>query len=120
VVTDGFTGNVALKTMEGVAGLISRRLRREFTASLLSKLTALLARPVLSRVSASLDPRAFNGAVMVGLKHIVVKSHGSADRVAMARAIAIAATAVRRRLIEHVTVALDNGATPQGQGDPPA
>ena len=120
VVTDGFTGNVALKTMEGVAGLISRRLRREFTASLLSKLTALLARPVLSRVSASLDPRAFNGAVMVGLKHIVVKSHGSADRVAMARAVAIAATAVRRRLIEHVTVALDNGATPQGQGDPPA
>ena len=120
VVTDGFTGNVALKTMEGVAGLISRRLRREFTASLLSKLTALLARPVLSRVSASLDPRAFNGAVMVGLKHIVVKSHGSADRVAMARAIAIAATAVRRRLIEHVTVALDNGVTPQGQGDPPA
>ena len=101
-------------------GLISRRLRREFTASLLSKLVALLARPVLSRVSASLDPRAFNGAVMVGLKHIVVKSHGSADRVAMARAIAIAATAVRRRLIEHVTVALDNGATPQGQGDPPA
>ena len=120
VVTDGFTGNVALKTMEGVAGLISRRLRREFTASLPSKLAALLARPVLSRVSASLDPRAFNGAVMVGLKHIVVKSHGSADRVAMARAIAIAATAVRRRLIEHVTVALDNGATPQGQGDPPA
>ncbi len=120
VVTDGFTGNVALKTMEGVAGLISRRLRREFTASLLSKLAALLARPVLSRVSASLDPRAFNGAVMVGLKHIVVKSHGSADRVAMARAIAIAATAVRRRLIEHVTVALDHCATPQGQGDPPA
>jgi glycerol-3-phosphate acyltransferase PlsX len=120
VVTDGFTGNVALKTMEGVAGLISRRLRREFTASLPSKLAALLARPVLSRVSASLDPRAFNGAVMVGLKHIVVKSHGSADRVAMARAIAIAATAVRRRLIEHVTVALDNGAAPQGQGDPTA
>jgi glycerol-3-phosphate acyltransferase PlsX len=120
VVTDGFTGNVALKTMEGVAGLISRRLRREFTASLPSKLAALLARPVLSRVSASLDPRAFNGAVMVGLKHIVVKTHGSADRVALARAIAIAATAVRRRLIEHVTVALDNGAEPQGQGDPPA
>jgi len=96
VVTDGFTGNVALKTMEGVAGLIGDRLKREFTA-------------VLKRVSGSLDPRRYNGAIMVGLKHIVVKSHGSADRYAMAQAIAIAATAVRKQLVQHVSQALGSG-----------
>ena len=111
VVTDGFTGNVALKTMEGVAGLISGRLRREFTASAGAKLAGLIARPVLRRVSSSLDPRQYNGAVMVGLRRIVVKSHGSADRVALARAIAIAATAVRRQLVEHVALALASGET---------
>ena len=107
VVTDGFTGNVALKTMEGVAGLIGGRLRAEFTANWPSKIAGLLARPVLGRVSASLDPRRYNGAVMVGLKRIVVKSHGSADRVALAQAIAIAATAVRRNLVDHVREALE-------------
>jgi glycerol-3-phosphate acyltransferase PlsX len=106
VVTDGFTGNVALKTMEGVARLIGRRLRQEFTASLPAKVAGLAARPVLARVTASLDPRAFNGAVMVGLTRVVVKSHGSADRVALARAVAIAATAVRRQLVQHVATAL--------------
>ncbi len=109
VVTDGFTGNVALKTMEGVAGLIGDRLKREFTADLPSKLAGLAARPVLKRVSGSLDPRRFNGAIMVGLKHIVVKSHGSADRYAMAQAISIAATAVRKRLVQHVSQALGAG-----------
>ncbi|MFM8518479.1 MAG: phosphate acyltransferase PlsX [Nevskiaceae bacterium] len=109
VVTDGFTGNVALKTMEGVAGLISGRLRREFTSSVSAKLAGLIAQPVLRRVSSSLDPRQYNGAVMVGLRRIVVKSHGSADRVALARAVASAATAVRRQLIEHVSLALASG-----------
>jgi glycerol-3-phosphate acyltransferase PlsX len=109
VVTDGFTGNVALKTMEGVAGLIGDRLKREFTADLPSKLAGLAARPVLKRVSDSLDPRRYNGAIMVGLKHIVVKSHGSADRYAMAQAIAIAATAVRKQLVQHVSQALGSG-----------
>ena len=118
VVTDGFTGNVALKTMEGVARLIGHRLRSGFTASLPAKLAGLAARPVLSRVTASLDPRAFNGAVMVGLTRVVVKSHGSADRVALARAIAIAATAVRRRLIDHVATALGADGAPQGTGGP--
>lgn len=109
VVTDGFTGNVALKTMEGVAGLIGDRLKREFTADVPSKLAGLMARPVLKRVSGSLDPRRYNGAIMVGLKHIVVKSHGSADRYAMAQAIAIAATAVHKRLVQHVSQALGSG-----------
>ena len=76
VVTDGFTGNVALKTMEGAAHLIADRLRREFSASLLAKLAGLVARPVLKRAAAGLDPRRYNGACMVGLTGIVVKSHG--------------------------------------------
>ena len=107
VVTDGFTGNVALKTMEGVAGLIAERLRREFSASTLDRLAGLAARPVLKRVAAGLDPRRYNGACMVGLNGIVVKSHGGADEVAFARAIAMSATAARQQLTAHVAQALN-------------
>lgn len=110
VVTDGFTGNVALKTMEGVAALIGARLRAEFHASVPSRLAGLVARPVLRRVSDTLDPRRYNGAVMVGLGGVVVKSHGSADQVSLARAIAIAATAVRGELVTHVGQALGTAA----------
>jgi glycerol-3-phosphate acyltransferase PlsX len=106
VVTDGFTGNVALKTMEGVARLVADRMRAEFNASVASRLAGLIARPVLRRVGAALDPRRYNGAVMVGLGGVVVKSHGRADAVAIARAIALAAMAVERQLISHVTQAL--------------
>ena len=83
VVTDGFTGNVALKTMEGAAALIADRMRQEFQASWLDRLAGLAARPVLRRVAAGLDPRKYNGACMVGLTGIVVKSHGRADGVAL-------------------------------------
>ncbi len=107
VVTDGFTGNVALKTMEGVAALITGRLRAEFTASPAAKFAALVARPVLRRVSDALDPRRYNGAVMVGLSGVVVKSHGRSDRVAVVRAISTAALAVERGLIRHVSQALE-------------
>jgi phosphate acyltransferase len=106
VVTDGFTGNVALKTMEGVAGLIADRLRREFQVSLYGRLAGLIARPVLRRAAAGLDPRRYNGACMVGLSGIVVKSHGRADGVAFARAIGTATLAVRRGLTSHIALAL--------------
>jgi glycerol-3-phosphate acyltransferase PlsX len=106
VVTDGFTGNVALKTMEGLAKLISEQLRTEFTRDLPSKLSGLLAKPVLERVGAKLDPRRYNGACMVGLTAVVVKSHGSADALAFAQAIATAATAMRRGLPAAIAKAL--------------
>jgi glycerol-3-phosphate acyltransferase PlsX len=106
VVTDGFTGNVALKTMEGAAGLIADRMRREFQASLRDRIAGLIARPVLKRVAAGLDPRRYNGACMVGLAGIVVKSHGRADGVAFSRAIATAALAARRGLTAHIAQAL--------------
>jgi glycerol-3-phosphate acyltransferase PlsX len=106
VVTDGFTGNVALKTMEGVAGLIADRMRQEFQASWADRLAGLIARPVLRRAAAGLDPRRYNGACMVGLAGIVVKSHGRADSVAFSRAIGTAALAARRGLTEHIAQAL--------------
>jgi len=106
VVTDGFTGNVALKTMEGVAGLITDRMRKEFQASWRDKLAGLIARPVLRRVAGSLDPRRYNGACMVGLAGIVVKSHGRADGVAFSRAIGTAALAARRNLTSQIEQAL--------------
>jgi phosphate acyltransferase len=106
VVTDGFTGNVALKTMEGVAGLIADRLRHEFQLSVPAKVAGLIARPVLRRAAAGLDPRRYNGACMVGLTGIVVKSHGRADGVAFARAVGTAALAARRGLTAHIAQAL--------------
>jgi glycerol-3-phosphate acyltransferase PlsX len=106
VVTDGFTGNVALKTMEGVAKLIVGRLRQEFNASSLDRLAGLVARPTLRRAGAWFDPRRYNGACMVGLGGIVVKSHGSADGVAFARAIGTAAVAARRDVTAHIAQAL--------------
>jgi len=111
VVTDGFTGNVALKAVEGVAGLIAERLRQEFQASLLDRVAGLIARPVLRRAAARLDPRRYNGACMVGLTGIVVKSHGRADGVAFARAIGTAALAARRGLTAHIAQALQVGGT---------
>jgi glycerol-3-phosphate acyltransferase PlsX len=106
VVTDGFTGNVALKTMEGAAGLIADRMRKEFSASWRDKLAGLVARRVLRRVAAGLDPRRYNGACMVGLTGIVVKSHGRADGVAFSRAIGTAAVAARRDLTSQIAQAL--------------
>jgi glycerol-3-phosphate acyltransferase PlsX len=109
VVTDGFTGNVALKTMEGAAHLIADRLRSEFSASLLSRMAGLVARPVLKRAAAGLDPRRYNGACMVGLSGIVVKSHGGADSIAFARAITLATLAARRGLTAHIAQAPEIG-----------
>lgn len=79
VVTDGFTGNVSLKTTEGVAKMIAFFLKEEFTRSLLTKLIALLSYPILKRLKQRLDPRKYNGAVLLGLNGLVVKSHGGAD-----------------------------------------
>jgi glycerol-3-phosphate acyltransferase PlsX len=105
VVTDGFTGNIALKSLEGLANLIRARLKEGFTASLGAKLAGLVASPVLRGVAESLDPRRYNGAVMVGLGGVVVKSHGSADALAFAQAIGVAKLAAARGLIQHIAQA---------------
>jgi phosphate acyltransferase len=95
VVTDGFTGNVALKTMEGVARLINEALREEFTRNLLRKLGALAAQPSLNALRTRLDARRYNGATMVGLDGIVIKSHGGADLFGFQRAIEVAVLEAR-------------------------
>ncbi|EAR23556.1 phosphate acyltransferase PlsX [Nitrococcus mobilis] len=87
VVCDGFVGNVALKSSEGVAFVISRYLQEAFHKNLLSKLAGLIALPVLHSLRRRLDPRQYNGASLLGLRGVVVKSHGGADAVAFERAI---------------------------------
>jgi glycerol-3-phosphate acyltransferase PlsX len=98
VVTDGFTGNVALKTMEGTVGLASYFLRRAFTQNLFSKLQAFLATPVLKNLSGSMDSRKYNGASLVGLNGIVIKSHGGADSFAFQHAIDTALVEIRNQV----------------------
>ena len=90
IVTDGFTGNIALKTGEGTAKLISDFLRQEFNSSLISRLSALLALIPLKRLQKRIDPRQVNGGVFLGLNGTVVKSHGSADATGVAAAIGLA------------------------------
>jgi glycerol-3-phosphate acyltransferase PlsX len=95
VVTDGFTGNVSLKTMEGLARFIGGVMKEEFTRDPLRKLGALAGRPALNALKGRLDPRAYNGASMVGLNGVVIKSHGGADRVSFANAVRVAVTEAR-------------------------
>ena len=90
IVTDGFVGNVALKSSEGVAKMIRHHLKAEFTRSPLRKLAGLFALPALRALSRRIDPRRYNGAALVGLRGIVVKSHGGADQLAFRNAIGIA------------------------------
>jgi glycerol-3-phosphate acyltransferase PlsX len=102
VVTDGFVGNVALKTSEGVAKMISHSIREAFGRNFLTKLAGLVALPVLQSFKKRIDPRQYNGASLVGLRGIVVKSHGNADRVAFAKAIEIAAREIENAVPERI------------------
>ena len=95
IVTDGFTGNVALKTGEGTAKFAAEMMREAFTSSWLAKLGALLAMGALKRLSAKIDPRRVNGGVFLGLNGTVVKSHGSADATGVAAAIDLAVRLAR-------------------------
>jgi glycerol-3-phosphate acyltransferase PlsX len=112
VVTDGFTGNVALKAMEGVAQYITDALREEFTRNTLRKLGALAARPSLNALRTRLDPRRYNGATMVGLNGIVIKSHGGADLFGFQRAIEVAVIEARNGVPEKIAERL--GTPPPG------
>ncbi|ANO53093.1 phosphate acyltransferase [Woeseia oceani] len=102
VVTDGFTGNVALKTMEGTVGLASHYLKSAFTRNWFAKLQAVLAGPVLRSLAVRMDSRNYNGASLVGLNGIVIKSHGSADSVAFQHAIETALLEVKNQVPEQI------------------
>ncbi|MET0535879.1 MAG: phosphate acyltransferase, partial [Steroidobacter sp.] len=96
VVTDGFTGNVALKTMEGLANMLVGALKTEYTRNPLRYVGALASWPVLRSLRREFDPRTYNGASMVGLTGVVIKSHGSADTVSFANAIAVGVIEARK------------------------
>jgi glycerol-3-phosphate acyltransferase PlsX len=102
IVCDGFTGNVALKTMEGTARLVRHFLIEEFKSGLYGRLAGLVAWPVLRSLSKRVDPRRYNGASLVGLNGIVVKSHGSADAMAFEQAIQVAMVEVDNDVPEQI------------------
>jgi len=102
VVTDGFTGNVALKTGEGALKLMGQMLREVFASSISAKLGYLLVRPGLERLREWLDPRRYNGAVMRGLGGVVVKSHGGADAQGFAHAMDVAMDMVVHRFNDGI------------------
>jgi glycerol-3-phosphate acyltransferase PlsX len=106
VVTDGFTGNVALKVAEGTVALYSQFLREAFKSTLLAKLGYYLARPALQLARQRLDPRRYNGAMFLGLNGIVVKSHGGTDALGFANAIGVAVDLVQQGTNERITTEL--------------
>ena len=110
VVTDGFTGNVALKTMEGTVGLVRHYVRRGFTRNWLAKLQAMLAQSALTRIALDTDPRNYNGATLVGLNGIVIKSHGSADSYAFQHAIDTAVVEVQNGVPQQIGILLQREA----------
>ncbi len=112
IVTDGFVGNVALKSIEGAAKMIGTKLKQSFADGVFSKLAALLAYPVLKAFKDSIDPRLYNGASFVGLRGLVIKSHGGADAKAFETAIHLAELEsekdVARKISEKVELAIAN------------
>jgi len=108
VVTDGFSGNIALKTAEGTARFVTDLLRRAFTSSFRSKAGFALSRPALNLLKTHLDPNNHNGAVFLGLNGLVVKSHGGANYKGVANAIAVSASMVRNDITRKIGEDLDN------------
>ena len=108
VVCDGFVGNVALKSSEGVASMIGHFIRQEFHRSAWSRAIGFLAIPVLRSLRMRIDPREYNGASFVGLRGIVIKSHGGADVVAFARAIDEGVAEIRKSVPERISQHLES------------
>ncbi len=102
VVCDGFVGNVALKTSEGLAGMIVGFLKEEFSRNILTKTAAIFAYPILKALQRRMDHRRYNGAALLGLRGLVFKSHGSADALAFEQALVRAYDAARHQLLDRV------------------
>ncbi|GAA0685939.1 phosphate acyltransferase PlsX [Marinobacterium maritimum] len=117
IVCDGFVGNIALKSSEGLARLIGRKVRKSFTRNLYRRLVALLARPVIMELQQQLDPGKQNGASLLGLQGIVIKSHGGASRHCFSHAIDQAVSEVEMNIPERISEQLErylhNSAEPE-------
>ncbi|MDQ4147789.1 MAG: phosphate acyltransferase PlsX [Pseudomonadota bacterium] len=107
VVCDGFVGNVSLKASEGVAKMIAQHARQEFGRNLVTRLGGLAAMPVLRALRNRIDPRRYNGASLVGLQGVVIKSHGSADAFAFEHAIQIARVEARKSVPQRIDKQLE-------------
>lgn len=107
IVCDGFVGNIALKSSEGVAKLVTHTLRQAFKADLYGRLAALIAAPVLKHFKQAMDPGRYNGASLLGLRGIVIKSHGGADANAFANAIDIAVREVEKQVPQAISAKLE-------------
>ena len=103
IVTDGFIGNVALKSSEGVAKMIRQRMKSAFTSGIYARIAGMLAYPVLKAFAKTIDPRRYNGASLLGLKGVVIKSHGGVDALAFETAIAVAKTVAQSAVTEHIS-----------------
>lgn len=110
VVTDGFTGNVTLKAIEGTVKLMSALLKEGFSTSIWSKIGYIFASVALSKAAQKMDPRMHNGAMLVGLNGVVVKSHGSTDKIGFANAIKVAISLVENKINEQITHELKSSA----------
>ncbi len=102
IVCDGFVGNVALKASEGVASMLTQFGREEFTRNIFTKMAALMSKPVLKAIKARTDPRNYNGASLLGLKGIVVKSHGGADELSFINAIRVTIAEAKNNVPERI------------------
>ena len=107
IVCDGFTGNIALKASEGIAEFLKHHAAAEFRGTLYGRLVSLICMPVLKAVRRKIDPRLYNGARLLGLRGIVIKSHGCADRVAFASAIEEAVVEVEKNVPERICKELE-------------
>lgn len=107
IVCDGFTGNIALKASEGVASFLLNNAKQQFSQTLYGRFAALISKPVLEAIRRNIDPRRYNGASLLGLRGIVIKSHGSADKVAFAHAIEEAIVEVEKNVPQRITSELE-------------
>jgi glycerol-3-phosphate acyltransferase PlsX len=107
VVCDGFVGNVALKSIEGAAKMIGSRLKNSFNQNLLTKFAAMVAYPVLDRFKKHIDPRLYNGASFLGLRGLVIKSHGGADVLAFKTAIRLAEIEIQQNVMHKIVTQVE-------------
>lgn len=107
IVCDGFVGNISLKSSEGVAKMVASFIKQEFTRNLFTRMAALIAMPVLKAFRRRFDPRRYNGASLLGLNGIVIKSHGGADTLAFANAIKVAVLEVREAVPDRIRAQLN-------------
>lgn len=115
IVCDGFVGNVVLKSVEGLAKMLASMIRHEFTRNPFTKLAGLIAKPVLNRFRQRVDNRRYNGAALLGLRGVVIKSHGSADVYAFGCALQRARDAVASGLLDRTAQSIAQLTRPDGQ-----